>query len=58
MSGELVEVRKGLNEGDQVVTAGKITLRDGASVEVLNPPAGAVATDVAQVAQAGNGTSN
>lgn len=59
MSGELVEVRKGLNEGDQVVTAGKITLRDGASVEVLNPPAaGAVATDVAQVAQNGNGTSN
>lgn len=59
MSGELVEVRKGLTEGEQVVTAGKITLRDGASVEVLNPPAGgAVDTDVAQVAQNGNGTSN
>lgn len=59
MSGELVEVRKGLTEGEQVVTAGKITLRDGASVEVLNPPAGgAVDTDVAQVAQAGKGTSN
>lgn len=59
MSGELVEVRKGLNEGDQVVTAGKITLRDGASVEVLNPPAGgAVDTDVAQVAHNGNGTNN
>ncbi len=59
MSGELVEVRKGLDEGEQVVTAGKITLRDGASVEVLNPPAaGAVGTDVAQVAQNGNGTSN
>jgi len=59
MSGELVEVRKGLTEGEQVVTAGKITLRDGASVEVLNPPAGgAVDTDVAQVAQSGNGTSN
>lgn len=59
MSGELVEVRKGLAEGEQVVTAGKITLRDGASVEVLNPPAGgAVDTDVAQVAKNGNGTSN
>ncbi len=59
MSGELVEVRKGLIEGEQVVTAGKITLRDGAAVEVLNPPAGgAVDADVAQVAQNGNGTSN
>jgi membrane fusion protein (multidrug efflux system) len=59
MSGELVEVRKGLTEGEQVVTAGKITLRDGAAVEVLNPPAGgAVDADVAQVAQNGNGTSN
>lgn len=59
MSGELVEVRKGLTEGEQVVTAGKITLRDGSSVEVLNPPAGgAVDTDVAQVAKNGNGTSN
>ena len=40
LSGELAEVRKGLKEGEQVVTAGKITLRDGATVEVLNPAAG------------------
>lgn len=40
LSGELAEVRKGLEEGEQVVTAGKITLRDGATVEVLNPGAG------------------
>jgi membrane fusion protein (multidrug efflux system) len=53
LSGELAEVRKGLDEGEQVVTAGKITLRDGATVEVLNPAAGAT-TDVAHVAAAEN----
>lgn len=52
LSGELAEVRKGLTEGEQVVTAGKITLRDGAAVEVLNPPAAAANADVAQVASA------
>ncbi|MFY2764934.1 efflux RND transporter periplasmic adaptor subunit [Arenimonas sp. MALMAid1274] len=52
LSGELAEVRKGLKEGEQVVTAGKITLRDGATVEVLNPAAGAVeAAKVADVAE-------
>lgn len=50
LSGELAEIRKGLSEGDQVVTAGKVTLRDGALVEVLNAPAAANASDVAQVA--------
>ena len=57
LSGELAEVRKGLVEGDQVVTAGKITLRDGAEVEVLNPPAAGTASEVAQVAQS-SGTGN
>lgn len=52
MSGELAEVRKGLKEGEQVVTAGKITLRDGAKVEILNPAGAAASADVAQVAQA------
>jgi membrane fusion protein (multidrug efflux system) len=37
-SGDLVEVRAGLNEGESVVTAGKVTLRDGIKVEVLNAP--------------------
>lgn len=50
LSGELAEVREGLDEGEQVVTAGKITLRDGAAVEVINPPAAAVGADVAQAA--------
>lgn len=58
MSGELAEVRKGLTEGDQVVTAGKITLRDGAEVEVLNPPGAATGSDVAQVAQASDAGAN
>lgn len=53
MTGELAEVRKGLEEGDQVVTAGKVALRDGAAVEVLNPPPGGGQMDVAQVADAG-----
>ena len=36
LSGELAEVRKGLKEGEQVVTAGKITLRDvDSGTEVL-----------------------
>lgn len=51
LSGELAEVRKGLEEGDQVVTAGKVALRDGAAVEVLNPPATA-SIEAAQVADA------
>src|SRR5690606_30596119 len=36
LSGDLAEIRAGLSEGESVVTAGKITLRDGTKVEVLN----------------------
>lgn len=46
LSGDLAEIRSGLNEGESVVTAGKITLRDGTKVEVLNavaPPDAAIA---------------
>lgn len=51
MTGELAEVLKGLKEGEQVVTEGKIALRDGAAVEVLNAPtAAAKPTAVAQAA--------
>ena len=39
LSGDLAEIRSGLNEGESVVTAGKITLRDGTKVEVLNAAA-------------------
>ena len=35
IDGELAEVRSGLKEGDAVVTAGKVAIRDGAKVEVI-----------------------
>ncbi len=35
--GPWVEVRQGLDEGDQVVTAGKVALRDGTAVQVITP---------------------
>jgi membrane fusion protein (multidrug efflux system) len=37
MDGELAEVRSGLRLGDQVITAGKVAVRDGTLVEVLKP---------------------
>lgn len=49
LSGELAEIRQGLAEGENVVTAGKVTLRDGTKVEVLNAPA--AAPEAAAVAQ-------
>jgi membrane fusion protein (multidrug efflux system) len=50
LSGELAEIREGLAEGENVVTAGKVTLRDGTKVEVLNPPP--PANEAAAIAQA------
>lgn len=35
--GEFVEVREGLKLGEQVVTAGKTALREGSSVQVIDP---------------------
>ena len=35
--GEFVEVREGLKLGEQVVTAGKTALREGSSVQVIQP---------------------
>lgn len=53
LSGDLAEIRSGLAEGESVVTAGKITLRDGTKVEVLN----AAAVPEAAIAQSGSGAS-
>ncbi|PIQ38480.1 MAG: efflux transporter periplasmic adaptor subunit [Lysobacterales bacterium CG17_big_fil_post_rev_8_21_14_2_50_64_11] len=36
INGAYAEIREGLVEGDGVVTVGKVTLRDGATVEVVN----------------------
>lgn len=49
LSGELAEIREGLAEGENVVTAGKVTLRDGTKVEVLN--AAGAAPEAAALAQ-------
>lgn len=42
--GAFVEVRKGLELGDAVITAGKAALRDGSDVQVIGAPAAAVAS--------------
>lgn len=44
LNGGLVEILQGVEEGDQVVTTGKVTLRDGVEVQILNgEPAAAIA---------------
>src|SRR5690606_6321315 len=50
LDGPWAEVRGGLDEGAQVVTAGKVTLRDGSSVQVIGgdtPQARVAAADSA-----------
>lgn len=39
INGRFAEIREGLDDGEQVVTVGKVALRDGSAVEVLNAPA-------------------
>jgi len=39
IDGQWAEVRQGLKEGEQVVTAGKVALREGSAVQVVNPTA-------------------
>lgn len=40
-NGEIAEIRAGLKEGDQVVTAGKVAIRDGTEVQVIDTAGGA-----------------
>ena len=44
INGELAEVREGLAEGEMVVTTGKVAVREGSDLQVLNPqPEAAIA---------------
>jgi membrane fusion protein (multidrug efflux system) len=42
-NGEIAEVRAGLREGDQVVTAGKVAIRDGTEIQVIETAGGGAA---------------
>jgi membrane fusion protein, multidrug efflux system len=44
VNGEFAEVTAGLNEGDQVVTAGKVAVRDGSKVQIIVPSSALAAT--------------
>ncbi|MDH5821484.1 efflux RND transporter periplasmic adaptor subunit [Luteimonas sp. RD2P54] len=46
--GAFVEIREGLEPGDQVVTAGKVALRDGTEVQVIGGAPAATATAAAR----------
>jgi membrane fusion protein (multidrug efflux system) len=50
VNGELAEIRSGLKEGEPVITAGKVAVRDGTVVEVLNPAVEAVAATTSKPA--------
>ena len=50
-NGELAEIKSGLHEGDSVVTAGKVAIRDGTEIQVIDA-AGATHNDKALVAGA------
>ena len=54
IDGQWAEVRQGLKEGEQVVTAGKVALREGSAVQIVNPSA---ATAAAKQVAAANGSS-
>ena len=49
-TGEYAEIRAGLKDGDRVVTAGKVAIRDGTEVQVIDA-AGVAAKAVARNAQ-------
>jgi len=54
VNGDFAEVRSGLEEGERVVTAGKVAVRDGSKVEVIgDPPAVAESPEEASPKMAG-----
>jgi membrane fusion protein (multidrug efflux system) len=52
MDGQWAEIRAGLREGDEVVTAGKTTLRDGSDVQLIGAPASPLVTSASNDAVA------
>jgi len=50
-TGEYAEVRTGLKDGDRVVTAGKVAIRDGTEVQVIDAAGTAAGAAVARNAQ-------
>ena len=46
-NGEIAEVRSGLKEGDKVVTAGKVAIRDGTEIQVIDVAGASVGKAVA-----------
>lgn len=52
--GAWVEIRDGLAAGDQVVTAGKVALRDGTAVQVITPADAKTVAKAAPAAKAGS----
>jgi membrane fusion protein (multidrug efflux system) len=50
VNGELAEIRSGLKEGEPVITAGKVAVRDGTEVQVLNAAVEAVVADTTKPA--------
>ena len=42
-TGEYAEIRAGLKDGDRVVTAGKVAIRDGTEVQVIDSAVGGAA---------------
>lgn len=46
-NGEVAEILSGVREGDQVITAGKVAVRDGTEVQIISTAASAAGKDVA-----------
>lgn len=56
ISGSLAEIRGGLEEGDRVVTTGKVTLRDGALLQLIGVPTSAVEGEAIAQGKPASGT--
>ncbi len=46
-NGELAEIKSGVREGDSVVTAGKVAIRDGTEIQVIDPSGSVLGKSIA-----------